>query len=114
MWPYDSFHVRIGFHLVGGLSTGGCVTLANMASLPKELYGDGGRRVTNPFEDEDASYCVLRNDEGQHSLWRTDISCPAGWQKIYEAGSRSEALNYVNQHWHDMRPGGSIPGASHA
>ncbi|MEU7735437.1 MbtH family protein, partial [Streptomyces griseus] len=25
--------------------------------------------MTNPFEDEDGTYLVLVNDEGQHSLW---------------------------------------------
>jgi MbtH protein len=35
--------------------------------------------VTNPFEDADAQYLVLVNDEGQHSLWPADIAVPDGW-----------------------------------
>jgi len=27
--------------------------------------------MTNPFETEDGEFCVLVNDEGQHSLWPT-------------------------------------------
>ncbi len=35
--------------------------------------------MTNPFEDENGSYHVLVNDEGQHSLWPSFIAVPNGW-----------------------------------
>ncbi|NEA37675.1 MbtH family protein, partial [Streptomyces sp. SID13031] len=35
--------------------------------------------ATNPFEDENGTYFVLRNDEGQHSLWPVFADVPAGW-----------------------------------
>lgn len=60
--------------------------------------------MTNPFEDNDATYFVLINDEGQHSLWPTIIEVPAGWEIAHEAASRQECLDYVNSHWTDMRP----------
>ena len=59
--------------------------------------------VTNPFEDPDASYLVLVNDEGQHSLWPVFADVPAGWRTVYR-GTRPAAVEYVDQHWTDMRP----------
>ena len=41
---------------------------------------------TNPFDDEDGSFLVVRNDEGQYSLWP------------------EFALDYIEENWTDMRP----------
>jgi MbtH protein len=60
--------------------------------------------VTNPFEDENATYHVLINDEGQYSLWPSFKEVPKGWTVVREADSRSACLEYINQHWTDMRP----------
>jgi MbtH protein len=60
--------------------------------------------MTNPFEDESATYLVLINDEGQHALWPTFIEVPRGWTVAHPANSRQACLDYVNQHWTDMRP----------
>ena len=35
--------------------------------------------MANPFEDPDASYRVLVNHEGQHSLWPASQPTPKGW-----------------------------------
>lgn len=60
--------------------------------------------MTNPFEDDNAKYLVLVNDEGQHSLWPSFIDVPRGWDIVYGADSRQSCLDYVNQNWTDMRP----------
>lgn len=60
--------------------------------------------VTNPFEDENGVYHVLVNEEGQHSLWPSFIEVPAGWTIIHESDSRAACLEFINQHWTDMRP----------
>ncbi|MEV6962265.1 MbtH family protein [Streptomyces sp. NPDC051207] len=59
---------------------------------------------TNPFEDNDAQYRVLVNDEGQHSLWPAFAEVPAGWTVVHPEDSRQACLDYVNEHWTDMRP----------
>ena len=59
---------------------------------------------TNPFEDDDAQYLVLVNDEGQHSLWPAFAEVPAGWTVAHPKDSRQACLDYVNEHWTDMRP----------
>ncbi|GAB4583045.1 MbtH family protein [Nocardia sp. IFM 10818] len=59
---------------------------------------------TNPFDNEDGAFLVLVNAEGQHSLWPSFAPAPAGWSTVFGADSRSSCLEYVEQHWTDMRP----------
>ena len=35
--------------------------------------------MTNPFENDDATYLVLTNHENQHSLWPSFAAVPANW-----------------------------------
>jgi MbtH protein len=60
--------------------------------------------MTNPFEDPDGSYLVLVNDEGQHSLWPSSADVPAGWTVAKPESDRQSCLDYVEEHWTDMRP----------
>ncbi|KOG62607.1 protein mbtH [Streptomyces griseoflavus] len=60
--------------------------------------------MTNPFENPDASYLVLVNDEKQHSLWPAFIEVPDGWTVAKTADTRDACLAYVEEHWTDMRP----------
>lgn len=60
--------------------------------------------MTNPFEDPEGSYYVLVNEEGQHSLWPSFVDVPEGWTIAHGTDSRDACLEYVEQHWTDMRP----------
>ena len=60
--------------------------------------------MTNPFEDNDAQYLVVVNDEGQHSLWPVFVDVPQGWNVVFGAASRQECLDYTEKSWVDMRP----------
>ncbi|GLY39686.1 protein mbtH [Amycolatopsis sp. NBRC 101858] len=60
--------------------------------------------MSNPFEDADALYLVLVNDEGQYSLWPAGIAVPAGWRTALAADSRAHCVEYVEAQWTDMRP----------
>jgi MbtH protein len=60
--------------------------------------------MTNPFDDEDRRFLVLRNDEGQYSLWPSFIDVPAGWHVLHEEDSRAASLQYIEDNWTDMRP----------
>jgi MbtH protein len=64
--------------------------------------------MTNPFEDPDAQYLVLVNDEGQHSLWPVFVDVPAGWQVAFGQAPRQECLEYIEKSWVDMRPASLI------
>ncbi|GAA1229144.1 MbtH family protein [Prauserella halophila] len=59
---------------------------------------------TNPFENPDGTYSVLVNDEGQHSLWPSFAEVPSGWTVALAEAGRQEALDYITEHWTDMRP----------
>jgi MbtH protein len=58
----------------------------------------------NPFDDEDGTFLVLVNDEGQHSLWPEFAEVPAGWSVRHGPTGRASCLEYVEEHWTDMRP----------
>ncbi|MFI6447708.1 MbtH family protein [Kitasatospora sp. NPDC050543] len=68
---------------------------------------------TNPFENADADYLVLVNDEGQHSLWPLSVDVPAGWDTAFGPGPRAAALEYIEANWTDLRPR-SLVAAAHA
>jgi len=58
----------------------------------------------NPFDDEDGTFYVLTNDEGQHSLWPALVAVPAGWRVVFGDDTRANCLGYIDEHWTDMRP----------
>ena len=60
--------------------------------------------TTNPFDDPDATYLVLINDEAQYSLWPVFADVPAGWQVVHPQDSSHVCLDYIETHWTDMRP----------
>jgi len=59
---------------------------------------------TNPFDAPDGTFPVLVNDEEQHSLWPAFAAVPDGWHVVLSAAARQECLDYVDQHWDDLRP----------
>ncbi len=60
--------------------------------------------MVDPFENEDASYLVLVNHEGQHSLWPEAIDVPSGWRVVFGGGRRLECLDYIEASWTDIKP----------
>jgi MbtH protein len=58
----------------------------------------------NPFEDPDATYRVLVNDEGQHSLWPSFAAVPAGWSVVRDEDTRDASLKHIANSWTVMRP----------
>jgi MbtH protein len=58
----------------------------------------------NPFDDEDARFLVLVNDEGQHSLWPAFSTSPEGWAVACGPDSRDVCTDYVETNWTDLRP----------
>jgi MbtH protein len=60
--------------------------------------------MTNPFDDNEGTFLVLINQEGQHSLWPEFAPVPAGWDVVKTADTRAACLAYVDENWTDMRP----------
>ncbi|OSP45243.1 MbtH family protein [Streptomyces sp. 13-12-16] len=68
--------------------------------------------MTNPFDDPEGRFLVLRNEEGQHSLWPAFAAVPAGWLVVRGEDDRDACLRCVEEHWTDMRPAGLIAAGS--
>jgi MbtH protein len=64
--------------------------------------------MPNPFDDEDARFLVLINEEGQYSLWPVFMDVPAGWTQAYGEESRAACLQFIEENWTDMRPNSLI------
>lgn len=60
--------------------------------------------MPNPFENEDAAYFVLVNEEAQYSLWPQFAAIPPGWRSDFGPDSHTSCLEYVEKVWIDMRP----------
>ena len=60
--------------------------------------------ATNPFEDDNAEYYALVNDEGQYSLWPAFTDIPAGWTVAHGKDNRQACLAHIEENWTDMRP----------
>jgi MbtH protein len=59
---------------------------------------------TSPESADMRTYAVVVNDEGQHSIWDSESSAPAGWHAVGMTGSKSDCLAYIDRVWTDMRP----------
>lgn len=66
--------------------------------------------MTNPFDDLDGPFLVLINDEGRYSLWPVFTEVPPGWRVVFGPQGHQLCIDYVNQHWTDIRPR-SLPAA---
>ncbi|MEV4318154.1 MbtH family protein [Actinocrispum sp. NPDC049592] len=59
---------------------------------------------TNPFENADGTYLSLVNEEGQYSLWPSQVDTPAGWVATHGPATRQACLDHIADAWQDMRP----------
>jgi MbtH protein len=60
--------------------------------------------ASSTFDDEQAQFEVVVNDEEQYSIWPAGRDIPAGWRKAGKQGQKAECLSYINEVWTDMRP----------
>jgi MbtH protein len=61
-------------------------------------------RRDDMFEDEEAEYVVVVNDEEQYSIWPAARPLPPGWRNGGKSGKRKECLAFIDETWTDMRP----------
>ncbi|MFF2145250.1 MbtH family protein [Kitasatospora sp. NPDC058190] len=67
--------------------------------------------MTNPFDDPEADYLVLVNEDGQHSLWPNFVTVPDGWETVFGEARRQDCLDYIENAWTDISPK-SLAGAT--
>src|ERR1700722_8844478 len=82
----------------------GAVEWTGVPTVPSALLTGMRFTMANPFEDPDASYQVLVNHEGQHSLCPAGQPTPDGWTVAQDTDSRAACLEYIEKNWTDMRP----------
>jgi len=63
-----------------------------------------GDNMANPFDDENGTFLILVNEEGQYSLWPDFIDVPPGWEQVGPTGSKALCSAWVDENWTDMRP----------
>lgn len=56
------------------------------------------------FDQEDATFVVVVNDEEQYSIWPQHKPVPEGWQSVGVEGDKATCLAHIEQVWTDMRP----------
>ena len=56
------------------------------------------------FDDEQAEFEVVLNDEEQYSIWPADRDPPLGWTKVGFNGVKKACLEHIKTVWTDMRP----------
>ncbi|WP_028886632.1 MbtH family protein [Teredinibacter turnerae] len=49
-------------------------------------------------------YYVVMNHEEQYSIWNSKKEIPGGWVSVGEPMSKDACLDYIENHWTDMRP----------
>jgi MbtH protein len=94
-----------------GLETGGQFSLLRIVALHHAgLISPFFSLTTNAIASMDESqldglqWIVLVNHEEQYSLWRKDRPVPSGWQQVHGPTTEEACVEYVEQHWVDMRP----------
>lgn len=60
--------------------------------------------VSNPFDDNDGRFVVLRNAENQRSMWPVFVDVPRGWTVEFGPDDRQACLDHVERRWTDLRP----------
>jgi len=51
---------------------------------------------------DDQQFLVVRNAEGQHSVWFADRQLPPGWAAVGVSGTRGECLERITELWPDV------------
>jgi len=58
----------------------------------------------NPFDNESLSFQVLKNQQGEFSLWPAQHQVPSGWDIQHGPDTRTSCIAYVEKHWLAINP----------
>ncbi len=54
------------------------------------------------MENPNGTYVVLKNKDGQYSLWPSFLDIPGGWNVIFGEDNRDNCMNYIETNWKDL------------
>ncbi|EGT4254477.1 MbtH family protein [Citrobacter amalonaticus] len=60
---------------------------------------------SNPFDNPQGQFYILRNSQQQFSLWPQHCALPAGWQVACEPQSQEACQQWLERHWTTLIPG---------
>lgn len=56
------------------------------------------------WDSEETVFEVVMNDEEQYSIWPAYLDLAPGWKPVGVRGKKTECMQYIDQHWTDLRP----------
>jgi MbtH protein len=85
---------------------------AGQAGPPARAFGPSPSPPAKSFatdalaagEEDDITWRVVVNHEGQHALWPAGRPAAPGWTFLGRSGTRDECLAFVKEVWTDLRP----------
>lgn len=60
--------------------------------------------MSDEFDNDDALYEVVVNQEEQYSIWPVGKPVPLGWRAEGKQGAKADCLAYISEVWTDLRP----------
>jgi len=58
----------------------------------------------NTDDEQNKAYMVVVNHEEQYSIWPVGREIPDGWKDAGKSGTKQGCLDWIKEHWTDMRP----------
>lgn len=59
---------------------------------------------SNPFDNPQGQFAILRNGPGQYSLWPQQCDLPAGWHVVCEPQSQEACQEWLAEHGQTLVP----------
>jgi len=75
-----------------------------VAARPKRDEDEERTMLLDTDRDDPTIYKVVKNAEGQYSIWPADRENPAGWTAVGVQGPKHECLAYIKEVWTDRQP----------
>lgn len=58
----------------------------------------------HPFDQPEATACVLKNRQQQYSVWPGLMEIPAGWEQVAGPDTLEQCLHWLENHGDTLRP----------
>ncbi|SFN23898.1 Uncharacterized conserved protein YbdZ, MbtH family [Izhakiella capsodis] len=61
-------------------------------------------QFSNPFDEPQGQFYILRNAHQQFSLWPHQCILPAGWDVVHPPQSVEDCHAWLSRHWTTLSP----------